>query len=223
MALKGALSMGRLSNSMVSRQALQKPRAFISRRGQSFSSTGTVLASMPPAGGPQPSPAGIPETRGMCKHDLVGQLLAAKEASGKTFTQISKEIGLTNAFTAQLFYNQAQLKSGREEVLRKACPALTDELVAAMKRAPMRGFDPSILKEPHIYRMTEAVTHYGESIKAIMNEELGDGIMSAIDMYATIDVIKGKAGENRLVISLNGKFLPHVEQVSEDNTAKSPK
>lgn len=48
-------------------QALQKPRAFISRRGQSFSSTGTVLASMPPAGGPQPSPAGIPETRGMCQ------------------------------------------------------------------------------------------------------------------------------------------------------------
>ena len=35
-------------------------------------------------------------------------------------------------------------------------------------------------------RMTEAVTHYGESIKAIMNEELGDGIMSAIDMYATV-------------------------------------
>ncbi|DBA95736.1 TPA: hypothetical protein ACH3X3_013571 [Trebouxia sp. C0006] len=150
MAMKGALSVGRLSNSMVSRQALLKPRACVPRRGQSFSSSGAVLASMPPAGGPQPSPAGIPETRG--KHDLVGQLLAAKEASGKTFTQISKEIGLTNAFTAQLFYNQAQLKSGREEVLRKACPALTDELVAAMKRAPMRGFDPSILKEPHIYR-----------------------------------------------------------------------
>lgn len=47
---------------------------------------------------------------------------------------------------------QAQLKSGREELLRKACPALTDELIAAMKRAPMRGYDPSILKEPHIYR-----------------------------------------------------------------------
>ena len=47
---------------------------------------------------------------------------------------------------------QAQLKSGREALVRKACPALTDELVAAMKRAPMRGYDPSILKEPHIYR-----------------------------------------------------------------------
>ena len=40
------------------------------------------------------------------KLDLVGQLLAAKEASGKTFTQISEEVGLTNAFTAQLFHNQ---------------------------------------------------------------------------------------------------------------------
>lgn len=40
------------------------------------------------------------------KYDLVSQLLAAKEASGKTFTQISEEIGLTNAFTAQLFHNQ---------------------------------------------------------------------------------------------------------------------
>ncbi|KAL3150110.1 hypothetical protein ABBQ38_013449 [Trebouxia sp. C0009 RCD-2024] len=155
-----------------------------SLRAQCFSSSSTVMASMPPAGGPQPSPAGVPESRG--KYDLVSQLLAAKEASGKTFTQISKELGLTNAFTAQLFHNQAQLKSGREELLRKACPALTDELISAMKRAPMRGYDPSILKEPHIYRMTEAVTHYGESIKAIMNEEVGDGIMSAIDMYATV-------------------------------------
>jgi len=188
---------------------------------RNYRSSCTVLASVPPAGPPSPSLSGVPESRG--KYDLVGQLLAAKEASGKTFTQISQEIGLTNAFTAQLFYNQAQLKDGREELLRKACPALTDELISAMKRSPMRSFDPSILKEPHIYRMTEAVTHYGESIKAIMNEELGDGIMSAIDMYATIDVIKGKQGENRLVITLNGKFLPHVEQVSEDNTAKSPK
>ena len=40
---------------------------------------------------------------------LVNSLLAAKEASGKTFTQISKEIGLTNAFTAQIFYGQVCL------------------------------------------------------------------------------------------------------------------
>lgn len=68
----------------------------------------------------------------------------------------SAALTLSNAAALTLsnvaLWVQAQLKSGREEVLRKACPALTDELVAAMKRAPMRGFDSSILKEPHIYR-----------------------------------------------------------------------
>ena len=61
---------------------------------------------------------------------------------------------------------QAQLKSGREELVRKACPALTDELVAAMKRAPMRGYDPSILKEPHIYRsgLLSAFYHVSGSV-----------------------------------------------------------
>ena len=56
------------------------------------------------------------------KHDLVGQLLAAKEASGKTFTQISKEIGLTNAFTAQLFYNQVKLSILRTQ-MQQRCPS----------------------------------------------------------------------------------------------------
>lgn len=45
-----------------------------------------------------------PESAG--KAELVSQLLAAKEASGKTFTQISQEIGRTNLFTTQLFFNQ---------------------------------------------------------------------------------------------------------------------
>lgn len=56
------------------------------------------------------------------KYDLVGQLLAAKEASGKTFTQISKEIGLTNAYTAQIFHNQVnQVAAAVQQVLCLLC------------------------------------------------------------------------------------------------------
>lgn len=46
---------------------------------------------------------------------------------------------------------------------------------------------------------------YAESVKAIMNEEFGDGIMSAIDMFATVKKVEGKAGEARVCITLNGK------------------
>jgi hypothetical protein len=42
------------------------------------------------------------------KAQLVSSLLAAKEASGKTFSQIAKEVGLTNVYTTQLFYHQVR-------------------------------------------------------------------------------------------------------------------
>jgi cyanate lyase len=43
------------------------------------------------------------------KGELVQKLLEAKKASGKTYTQIAKEVGLTNLYTAQLFHNQVRL------------------------------------------------------------------------------------------------------------------
>ena len=53
-------------------------------------------------------------------------------------------------------------------------------------------------------------------------QECGDGIMSAIDMFGNVDIIKGKQGEARVSIQLNGKFLPHIEQLEENNTAPRP-
>ena len=47
----------------------------------------------------------------------------------------------------------------------------------------------------------------------------GDGIMSAIDIFFTVKTIKGKAGETRVLLTLNGKYLGHTEQRAEDNTA----
>lgn len=61
--------------------------------------------------------------------------------------------------------------------------------------------------------------HYGLGLKALANEKKGDGIISAIDLYVSMDMIKGKLDEDRFSITLNGKFLPHVEQLTEKNTA----
>lgn len=53
----------------------------------------------------------------------------------------------------------------------------------------------------------------------IVNEKKGDGIISAIDFFVSMDMIKGKAGEDRFSLTFNGKFLPHIEQLVENNTA----
>jgi cyanate lyase len=156
------------------------------------------------------------------KEQLVNRLLKAKQASGKSFTEIATEIGCTNLYTTALFYNQHQLKAGRtEELLIAAVPALKEDgLIEEMKKAPWRRFDPDVLQEPSLYRFYEFLCHNGEAIKALINEECGDGIMSAIDIYSSVDTVLGKAGEKRVVLRLNGKFLPFVEGLEENDTSR---
>ena len=148
----------------------------------------------------------------MEKKELVERLLAAKEASGKTYDEIADALGYCNVYVGQLFHAQAQLKKDAVSNLAKLVPGLNDELLGEMQKCPMRSYDPSVIQEPHIYRMTEVCLHYGNSIVAIMNEIFGDGIMSAIDFKLTIHKTKGDKGEDRMVVTMNGKFLPHIEQ-----------
>ncbi|XP_077250803.1 cyanase [Tasmannia lanceolata] len=146
---------------------------------------------------------------------FVGRLLAVKQDSGKSYNEIAGETGLTNVYVGQLLRRQAQLKPETAKSLQAALPGLTDELIHEMMKPPMRSYDPKIIQEPAIYRLNEAVMHFGESIKEIINEEFGDGIMSAIDFYCSVDKIKGVDGKDRVVLTLDGKYLPHTEQKSE--------
>ena len=119
---------------------------------------------------------------------------------------------MTNGYVTQLFQAQVQLTPPIDKKLGKIIPGLTKELLKEMSKCPMRSYDPSLIQEPNVYRMTEVCMHYGEGIKAIMNEKFGDGIMSAIDFRLTIDKVTGDKGEDRMVVTMNGKFLPHIIQ-----------
>ncbi|CAH8261552.1 unnamed protein product [Arabidopsis lyrata] len=110
------------------------------------------------------------------KQSVTNQLLAVKTASGKTFSQLAAETGLTNVYVAQLLRRQAQLKPDTVPKLKEALPALTDELIGDMMSPPWRSYDPNLIQEPTIYRLNEAVMHFGESIKEIINEDFGDGM-----------------------------------------------
>ena len=155
---------------------------------------------------------------------LTDRLLAAKAASGKSWNDIAVELGLMNAYVCQLFLGQAQLKAGATaDALQKAVPGISDEDIAAMQECPFRGFDSEILKEPNVYRTYEALTHYGEAIKMLINEACGDGIMSAIDFYLDVGTTIGSEGERRVIITMNGKFLPHIEQRAESTPFRGPR
>jgi cyanate lyase len=157
------------------------------------------------------------------KNLLIERLLVAKAKSNKDFDTIAKELGVTNSYAAQLFMAQAQLKPQTAVKLSKCVPFIEEADLLQMQQPPFRSFDPTIMQEPLIYRLIEAIQHYGQGIKMVVNEKKGDGIISAIDFFMDIDVVKGKAGEDRVVLTMNGKFLPFIEQSEENNTAHDDK
>lgn len=164
--------------------------------------------------------SGAQETCGTAaKAALVERLLDAKSAAGKTFDEIAAALGVTNAYVAQLFMNQAQLKPATASKLAEIVPGISASDLTVMQKAPMRSFDPLMMQEPLVYRLVEAMQHYGAGIKHLINEKFGDGIMSAIDIYVDLKEVIGIMGERRIVVTLNGKYLPHVEQISASNTA----
>jgi cyanate lyase len=74
---------------------------------------------------------------------------------------------------------------------------------------PYKGSMPtSVPTDPLIYRWYEIVNVYGTTIKELIHEEFGDGIMSAIDFSMNIDRKPDPHGD-RVNVVLSGKFLPY--------------
>ena len=74
---------------------------------------------------------------------------------------------------------------------------------------PYRGALPSAIPtDPLIYRFYEITQVFGTTLKALIEEEFGDGIMSAIDFELSVDRVPDPKGD-RVKVTLNGKFLPY--------------
>ncbi|MBV9197630.1 MAG: cyanase [Solirubrobacterales bacterium] len=86
---------------------------------------------------------------------------------------------------------------------------LPAEATRALTEIPTRGaLDGAVPVDPTIYRLYEVIQVYGPALKALIHEDFGDGIMSAINFRADVERIPDPAGD-RVRITLDGKFLPY--------------
>jgi cyanate lyase len=86
---------------------------------------------------------------------------------------------------------------------------LPTEVSAALQECPTKGsLDGAVPVDPLIYRFHEITQVYGTTIKALIHEMFGDGIMSAIDFELDIERVSDPHGD-RVRITYNGKFLPY--------------
>ncbi len=143
----------------------------------------------------------------MTKDDMAMAILAAKKAAGMTWEGLAEKVGLGAVFLTSACMGMNSLKPEHAD---KVCTALGlgPEVAEALQEFPHKSWDKIVPTDPVIYRLYEIVGVYGDTIKAIIHEKFGDGIMSAIDFSMHIDKEENPAGD-RVVVTMNGKFLPY--------------
>jgi len=147
----------------------------------------------------------------MTRDELTRKILAAKRAKGLSWKTIVAEIGGGSAvyLTAALM-GQMKLRSAQAERAAKLFELDPDE-ARMLQEIPYRGSLPTVVPtDPLIYRFYELVQVYGTTWKELIQEEFGDGIMSAIDFDMTIERQPDPKGD-RVKLLLSGKFLPYKE------------
>ena len=146
----------------------------------------------------------------MTRDQLTRKILAAKRAKSLTWKTIVAEIGGGSAvyLTAALM---GQMKLRPEQAGRAATLfELGEDESLLLQEIPHRGSPTVVPTDPLIYRYYELVQVYGTTWKELIQEEFGDGIMSAIDFDMSIEHQPDPKG-GRVKLTLSGKFLPYKE------------
>ncbi|MBB3428285.1 cyanate lyase [Rhizobium sp. BK312] len=142
------------------------------------------------------------------RQDLTEVILASKLKKDLTYAQITEGTGLSEAFVTAALLGQHPLPADAAKAVGKKL-GLDDDAVALLQTVPVRGsIGNGLPTDPTIYRFYEIVQVYGTTLKALVHEKFGDGIISAINFKLNIDKVEDPEGGSRAVITLDGKYLP---------------
>ncbi len=136
------------------------------------------------------------------------KIVTAKLAKGLTWAEVAKTVGQSKEWTTAACLGQMTFTAAQAEKIA-ALFDLTPEETAWLQVVPYKGSLPSAVPtDPLIYRFYELVNVYGTTFKALIHEEFGDGIMSAIDFSMDLSREPDPKGD-RVKIVMSGKFLPY--------------
>lgn len=134
-------------------------------------------------------------------------IILAKREAGIGWEAIAEHVGLAPAFLTSACLGMNSLTSEAATALCKLLK-LSDEVVDELQIFPNKKWDQAVPTDPLIYRFYEIVGVYGETLKELIHEKFGDGIMSAIDYTMHIEKEENPAGD-RVIVTMNGKFLKY--------------
>jgi len=139
---------------------------------------------------------------------LADQILLAKARKDLSFAELADGTGLSEAFVTAALLGQHALPADAARLVG-AKLALDEDAVLLLQSIPLRGsIEDRVPTDPTIYRFYEILQVYGTTLKALVHEKFGDGIISAINFKLDVKKVADPEGGERAVITLDGKYLP---------------
>jgi len=152
--------------------------------------------------------AAVASAKPMTRVDVTEPIMSAKIQKGIKWTDVAKKVGLSKEWVTAGCLGQMTFDKKQAETVGRIF-GLPQEAVKLLQVVPYKGSLPTAVPtDPLIYRWYEIVNVYGATIKELIHEEFGDGIMSAIDFKMDIVREPDPKGD-RVHVTMSGKFLPY--------------
>jgi len=146
----------------------------------------------------------------MNRNDITEKIITAKVSKGIKWEDVAKKVGLSKEWVTAACLGQMTFDAAQAKIIGNIFD-LNAEEQKWLQVAPYKGSLPTAVSaDPLIYRWHEIVSVYGTTIKELIHEEFGDGIMSAIDFSLNIERQSDPKGD-RVNVVLSGKFLPYKQ------------
>lgn len=143
----------------------------------------------------------------MDKLEMTQAIMVAKETKELSWEQIATAIEMSPVWTTSACLGMNSMPEDKAHALCEFLD-LPSEVSVALQTFPTKMWDQAVPTDPLIYRLYEIVGVYGPTLKEVIQEKFGDGIMSAIDFNMTVEKKEDPKGD-RVVVTMDGKFLPY--------------
>lgn len=141
----------------------------------------------------------------LTKDDVAQIILAAKKESAMSWEEIADKISMSPVWTHSACVGMNAMPEEKAKALVQVL-GLPQDVIDVLVDSPAKVWEQTVPTDPCIYRLYEIVGVYGPTIKALIHEEFGDGIMSAIDFDMSVTRVANPKGD-RVKVEMSGKFL----------------
>jgi cyanate lyase len=144
------------------------------------------------------------------RNDVTEQIVSTRIAKGITWASVAEAVGASKEWTTAACLGQMALNEAQATIVGSLFE-LSDDAIRILQAVPYKGSLPTTVPtDPLIYRFYELVNVYGMTLKELIHEEFGDGIMSAIDFSMDLQREPNPAGD-RVRIVMSGKYLVYKQ------------